>query len=287
MVRDMSEPPLARKMWRTMESYHAVAYFTPCTTGYEEVGLKGRSQYFAGRSAPLGTVPVEVVIATFYNFHPDLVRSSMAGVWESTTPEAVVAARFRVADEGLRAILGDDGVTSAEVTEAAELARAAADETLPSLAGRPLFAGHAALPWPDEPHLVLWHAITLLREHRGDGHIAALVLAGLDPCEALVTHGASTDAVFPASVLQTSRAWPDAEWQAAADRLRARGWLDGDGALTAEGRAARDLVETRTDESAAAPWAAFGEERADRLRALVRPFSRAVVDSGVLFSNPL
>jgi hypothetical protein len=283
----MSELPLARKMWRTMEAYHAVPYFTPATSAYDEVGLRRGSAYFAARSACLGTVPVEVVIATFYNFHPDFVRSSMAGVWDRTSPEKVLAARLRVADEGLRAVFGEDLVTSAEVVEGAGLARAAAEAAVADVAGRPLFAGHAALPWPDEPHLVLWHAVTLLREHRGDGHVAALLVEGLDPCEALVTYGATTDAVFPAKLLKESRAWPDDEWQSAIDRLVARGLVDGAGALTTEGIAARDRVEARTDEAAAGPWRAVATDDADRLRNLVRPLSRQVVGSGVLLSNPL
>jgi hypothetical protein len=283
----MTELPLARKMWRTLEAYHAVPYFTPCTAAYAEIGLEPRSAYFASRSAGLGPVPVEVVIATFYNFHPAFVRSAMAGVWEKMTPEAVAAARVRVADEGLRSALGDDLPTRAEVAEAADLARQAAEAASADVAGRPLFAAHASLPWPTEPHLVLWHAATLLREHRGDGHIAALLIEGLDPCEALVTFGASNDAVFDGNILRTSRHWSDDEWQAASDGLRARGLVDDAGALTADGTAARRRVEDRTDESAAGPWRALTTEQADRLRTLVRPLSKGVVDSGVLFSNPL
>jgi hypothetical protein len=283
----MTELPLARKMWRTLEAYHATAYFTPCTAAYDEVGLSRRSAYFAARSAGLGRVPVEVVIATFYNFHPAFVRSAMDGVWDRMTPEAVAEARVRVADEGLRAVLGDAGVSAPEVAEAADLARVPAEAAASDVAGRPLFAAHAALPWPKDPHLVLWHAVTLLREHRGDGHIAALVAESLDPCEALVTYGASADSIFPASILQQSRAWSDDEWAAATARLRDRGHLDGDGALTAEGVAARQRVEARTDEAAAGPWRALEPADADRLRALVRPLSKAVVESGILVSNPL
>jgi hypothetical protein len=283
----MSDLPLARKMWRTLEPYHASAYFTPHVDALEALGLDGRARYFAGRAAGFGPVPAEVVIATFYNFHPAMVRSSLAGVWAKTTPEAVAAGRLQVADAGLRAILGDDAAARPDVVEAAALARPVAEAATTDLAGRPLFAAHVGLPWPDEAHLVLWHAATLLREHRGDGHIAALLLAGLDPCEALVTYGAGGQAPVPGSVLQQSRGWSDDEWAAAVDRLRDRGWLDADGALTAEGRARRDEVEARTDEAAAGPWASIPAEAADRLRALVRPLSKAVVDSGVLFTNPL
>jgi hypothetical protein len=282
----MAELPLARKMHRTLEAYHAVGYFTPETGPYTQLGLTGRQPYFAARSAALGAVPVEVVIATFYNFHPDLVRRALDGVWDRTTPAAVLEARAASIDAGLRAILPGDVVVSPEMTEAAGLARVAAEVAAEDLAGRTLFAAHAALPWPEGDHLVLWHALTLLREHRGDGHIAALVVAGFDPCEALVTHGATGTDVVTAKILQSSRAWSDAEWKAAGDRLRDRGLLDGDDALTEAGTRLRQQVEDETDVAAARPWAALGTEKADRLRALVRPFSRAVVDSGILVRDP-
>jgi hypothetical protein len=281
----MAELPLARKMHRTLEAYHAVGYFTPETEPYRRLGLTRRQPYFAARSAALGPAPVELVIATFYNFHPDLVRAAMDGVWAATTPDAVLEARMATNDAGLRAVLPAEALTSPEMAEAAGLARVAAEAASTDLAGRPLFAAHAALPWPDGAHLVLWHALTLLREHRGDGHIAALVVAGLDPCEALVTHASAGADLFTAKVLQSSRAWSDGEWQAAGDRLRDRGLLDGDNALTAEGARLRQEVEDQTDAAAAGPWAALGTEKADRLRALVRPFSRTVVDSGVLFND--
>jgi len=162
--------------------------------------------------------------------------------------------------------------------EAADVARAAAEACLPE--GRPLFAGHASLPWPDEPHLVLWHAITLLREYRGDGHVAVLVAEGVGPCQALVMHGATGD--VPNAVLQSSRAWPDDQWAVAVDQLRTRGWLDTSGSLTDAGRAHRQSVEDGTDALAMTPWEAIGQERADRLRTLVRPWSRAIVESGEL-----
>src|SRR5205823_11056006 len=136
----------------------------------------------------------------------------------------------------------------------AGIARAAADACQPE--GRPLFAGHASLAWPDQPHLVVWHAITVLREYRGDGHIAAMVAEGVTGCQALVIHGATGD--VPNAVLQSSRAWPDDEWALAADELRTRGWLDESGALTDAGRTHRQWVEDRTDALAMAPGEPVG-----------------------------
>lgn len=271
-------PELARKMWRTLEPYHGIVYFTPhAAATYAKLGIGGRDGYFASRAAPLGPVSAELVIATFYNFHPGLVRHAIPAVWEKASPAQIVEARLTVADLGLREILGDT-VESDEIIEAADLAQRAALSA--SIVGRPLFAGHASLAWPDPPHLVLWHAISLLREYRGDGHIAALVGVGLDPVEALITHASSADGEITSSVLQQSRSWPEDEWDSAKSRLRERGLLDGD-VPSEKGIELRARVEALTDEAAAGAWAALSNEEADRLRMLVRPWSRAIVEDGV------
>ena len=269
---------VARKCWRTLEPYHGLIYFAPeATAAYDEIGLEPPQHYFGSRAAAMGSVPAEVVVATFYNFHPPLVHTAIPAAWERASPELIVAARLDAADRVLRRVLGDD--LSARVGEAARLARAAAEATGPA-AGRPLYAAHAALPWPEDDHLVLWHAITVLREFRGDGHVAALLADGIGPCEALVMHGASGD--VPSAILKATRAWPDDDWAAAEEELRRRGWLSVDGSLTDEGARRRQWVEDRTDALALAPWEALGEEQCARLRELVRPLSTAIVQSGVL-----
>ena len=279
-----TEQVLARKMWRTLEPYHGMIYFAPSAVeAYAELGITGRSGYFASRSAPMGAVNAEVVRATFFNFHPGLVTHAMERVWETTTPEAILRARLDAADAALQAALGEETLSSAAMAEAAGLARQAATG-LP-VEGRPLFAGHASLAWPEEDHLALWHAISLLREFRGDGHLVALTMAGLDGCEALVTHAAAGD--VPAAILQASRGWSDAEWAAAVQRLRDRGLVEPEGsAFTDEGDALRAEIETTTDRLAVAPWRQLGADGCDRLRSLVRPFSKAIVASGVLAVPP-
>jgi hypothetical protein len=228
-------------------------------------------------------VPAEVVIATFYNFSPDYVRAAIPSAWAAASPAALVDARLEATDVALREALGEDMLASDEMAWAAGTARRAAEGCTP--AGRPLYAGHASLPWAEEPHLVLWQAVTQLREFRGDGHVAALVLEGIDPCEALVTHGAAADNEITFGVLKSTRRWSDEDWDAARERLTDRGWLDGD-RLTAAGTEVRDRVEAVTDERAMAPWIHLGEEDADRLRATVRPWSRAIVSSGLLTRPP-
>jgi hypothetical protein len=173
------DPVVARKTWRTLEPYHGVVYFAPEPhEEFKKLGISDRMMgYFGSRAAPMGAVPAEVVIATFFNFHPKLVSDRVPAVWDIASPQALLDARLRGADAMLRRVLSD-AVDSDELIEAAALARRAAESCKPE--GRPLYAGHASVPWPDEPHLVLWHAISCLREFRGDGHIAAMTVEGLD-----------------------------------------------------------------------------------------------------------
>ncbi|MBK5224303.1 MAG: hypothetical protein JJE52_15800 [Acidimicrobiia bacterium] len=265
---------IARKMHRTLEPYHGIIYFAPeAAATYADIGLTGRSGYFASRSAAMGPVDAEVVIATFFNFNPTLVRRALDGVWSQIEPAVVIAARYAAVDAAMRRLLGD-AIDSPEMAEAAELARIAATDLEP--AGQPLFAAHSTVAWPTEPHLVLWHAQTLIREFRGDGHIACLVQAGIaSGCEALVQHAASGE--ITADALRSSRAWPEPEWDAAVAALVERGWVDAAGHASTEGAAVRAAIEIRTDELAMAPWRQLGQEGSDRLRELVRPFSRAIV----------
>jgi hypothetical protein len=223
------------------------------------------------------------VTAVFFNFHPAMVARALPDAWGLASPEEVIAARLQTADVALRRLIPDHVGSPAEA-EAAVLAREAAES--PALSGRPLFAALRSLPWPEEPHLALWHACTLLREHRGDGHVASLTAAGLDGCEAHVTLTA-TGAV-PRDTLQSNRKWSDEEWAAAEERLKQRGWLDSAGRLTGTGRAGRAEVEARTDELAEEPWRALGPERAERLIELLTPMARAINDAGgVPVPNPV
>jgi hypothetical protein len=273
------EPIVARKTWRTLEPYHGFVYFArEARERYSQFGLEGHDGYFAARAAPMGAVPAEVVIATFFNFRPSLVRAAIPAAWSKATPAQLIDARTETAGKVLTRILGEEVVRSSEVATAAGLARRAA-EACGSAPGRPLYAGNASLAWPDETHVALWHAITLLREYRGDGHIACLVEAGLDAVEVLVIHAATGD--VSRAALQGLRGWTDEEWQAAVERLAGRGIVDSTGAFTEKGRAARERLEARTDELALAPWRALGEDGCDRLRAAVRPMSRAIVDAGL------
>jgi hypothetical protein len=279
------DPGVARRLWRILEPYHAVTYFADeARQAFKDAGLRGFWMgYFAGRAAPMGAVGPGVVTATFFGFRHSMVARALPDAWSFASVADVLAARLKGADLALRRLLGDM-VHEPAVAEAADLARRAAEAG--GRPGRPLFAANADLPWPTEPHLALWQATTLLREHRGDGHVVALTAAGLDGCESHVTLVAA--GALDREVLQPARGWTDEEWQNAVARLQARGWLDGDGRITDAGRTGRQEVERRTDELALGPWRALGDEGAARVLELATPFARELADRGAFpVPNPI
>jgi hypothetical protein len=300
MMAAMETAAAARRMWTLFEPVHVVTYFAPeARQGFEEAGLRGFWRgYFAGRAAPIGAVDAPPVIAAFFSFAPPFVRRALPAVWGMVSPEQALAARTAGAVAAIRRLVaegdgaGADGAGAGAgavgaLSAAADLLAAATEEL--DMAGRPLGAPNAALPLPDDPAARLWHGATVLREHRGDGHIGALVAAGVDGCEALalrVATGQAEGAGPSREQLQPARGWTDEEWDAAADRLASRGWLGAAGAITPAGRAAHQAVEDATDVAAARPWARLGPERTEELARLLTPTSLAC--AAVLpFPNPV
>ncbi|TDW89481.1 hypothetical protein EV137_3275 [Kribbella pratensis] len=276
----------ARRMWKALEPYHAITYFSPETRkATDALGLKGGwMSYFGCRAAPLGPVGPEIVAAVFYNFHPAMVARSLPDGWTYATPAQLLEARLTAVDNAVRRLFTESDLGQAAFGRAAELGRRAAE--LAPVAGRPIAAANAALEWPDEPHLVLWQATTILRESRGDGHVAALVAADLTPCQALVTLSAAGGP--SKEIFQLNRRWSDEEWSAASDDLRSRGLLDTDGRLTERGRAVRQQVEDTTDSLADQGWRALGDELAAELHDLVRPLSAVLMSDGLIpADNPM
>lgn len=277
----------AARAHRATEKLHSLVYFGPeATEQFTAIGLRpGSMPYFASRSAPMGAVGPGVVAATFYNFNAAMIAKHIPRAWTLASVEDILAARLRVADLTMRRLLGS-ALEDPELAELAGLAHAAADGLAPD--GRALYAGHANLPWPDEPHLVLWHAVTLLREYRGDGHVAVLLQSGLSGLEAIITHTA-TGFGFNVASAKLIRGWSDSEWDAAGESLRARGLMSGD-RLTADGNALRDEIEASTDRLAAVPWRNLGEQRTERLIELGMRYSRIVLAGGAfpskIFSAP-
>lgn len=273
-----SAQAVAARAHRATDLLHSLVYFVPeGDEEYAAIGLKpGRMPYFASRSAPMGRVTAAVTTATFHNFKPALVAKFIPTAWSLAEPADILVARLRVADRALRRLLGDAALTAPELTELADLTRLATERLKPD--GRPLFAAHADLDWPDEPHLVLWHAASLLREYRGDGHVAALNMAGLTGLEAIVTHVA-TGRGFNETAAKLLRGWSDDEWTAATDGLHARGFMDGN-SLTAAGLALRQHIEEDTDRLDVAAWMHLGADRTQRLIELGKQYTRLVVANG-------
>ncbi|MGW1161314.1 SCO6745 family protein [Streptomyces sp. NPDC002519] len=257
----------ARRCHNLINPFHSMHYFSPDLQ--REMTALGvdhqRAAYFAVRAAAMGAVGAGVVTAAFYNFSPELVARHVPAVWKTASPAAVLAARARGVDATLRRLLGEEAVAAEEMAEAAELALCAAEAC--TRHARPLYAAHADLPVPKEPHLAFWHATTLLREHRGDGHLTVLLGAELDPVEALVTHSATGKGMSPKWVLAT-RGWGRADWDAACGRLRERGLLGVDGELTEAGTALRGDIEAETDRLDRAPYEHLGAAGVARLTEL-------------------
>ena len=266
----------ARAMWSMFEPVHDVTYFAPeALSGFTEAGLRGFWRgYFAGRAAPLAGARAAVVTASFFIFAPSFVARAVPGVWDLITPADAIAVREAGAAAALARLLAG---REAEAAKAADLLWRAVDEL--DFAGRVLSAANAELPVSGEPLTRLWQATTLLREHRGDSHFAALTAVGLDGCEALVLRCAK-DTDISRDLIQPIRGWTDEQWDAAAARLAERGWTGEDATVTEAGRAAHDALEAATDEAAARPWNRMGPaglaEVADALMPLARACATAL-----------
>lgn len=270
-------PELARQLYDRFEPVHAVTYFAPeARAALDSLGYRGFWMgYFAARSAPLGPLPAQVVTALFYNFAPARVAKFLPAAWEIAGPQLALRARAESAVAALRRY----GVVSDEnVRTAAQLATRAAQHA--SMDGRPLFAANLALDWPSEPLAALWHATTLLREHRGDGHVAALAAAGISGRESNVLHTA-TGAV-PKEYMQRTRHYDDAEWDACERSLAARGLLNGEGALTATGRDVKEHVETTTNLLALLAFDGLDDRELESLIEALTPIARTVNARGDL-----
>lgn len=264
-----------RAVHTVTELVHAIAYLCPeVQDEYERLGLEPRGQgYVAGRAAPMGAVSPRLTTATFYNYSPAVHRDALPAAWGIASPDELLAARFR----GIQAVYERVEAPTDGLEELTDLAvRAAAGL---SFAGRPLAGANADVTLPEQPFAAAWQALAVLREYRGDGHVAALVVAELGPVEALALY-AAWQPVVSARFLKATRGWEEGAWPAAEDALRDRGWMDEDGELTDLGRRERDAIEEVTDRLAAAPFEALGHDDTARLFELARPLAVALNDNG-------
>ena len=254
-------------MWTLYEPIHAITYFAAgARVEFEQAGLRGFWRgYFAGRAAPLGAVGPAPVVGLFNSFAPVMVERALPAVWDLVSPADALAARSRGAVVVLAGL--------ADAREAARLG----DLLAPIVAahepaGHALGAANLALPEPDDPHARLWQSCTSLREHRGDGHVAALVAVGVTGADIVVLRcGINWDR----AVHQPARGWSDEEWLAATSRLVRRELLDADGKATQAGRAVVTEAEEITNQAAASPWEVLAPGDVLEVARSLRPLARA------------
>ncbi|ORM37646.1 hypothetical protein [Williamsia sp. 1135] len=272
--------PTARRLWKLLEPIHAVTYFSDETReALSAAGYRGFWMgYFAGRSAPLGQVGPEIVTALFYNFAPDHVARAIPDAWTYAPPETALVVRQEAAVATLQRMLPAHIETIDRVVARLRPVAQSAD-----VGGRALFAANAALPWPRGSHGALWHAATLLREHRGDGHVAALTVAGVTGREAGVLHAAAS--ALPRQVLETSRKYTENEWSTLTANLARRGLLEESGAITPTGRALKSDIEITTDRLAAPAYGSLTDQDVDELIADLTELAKVVIASGEIPSQ--
>jgi hypothetical protein len=266
---------VGRSVARLCGTYHNITYYAPEIAAFKDVGVpRYWHAYFGYRSAPLGRVPAQVVIACFYNFSPARVRAAIPSIWERISPNEAIAIRDHSVDRALRRVLGDR-VASKDLLTAATLTRAGIEGC--DVVGRPLFAAHTDLPWPDEPHMQLHLACTLWREHRGDGHNIALAAAGIDGVECHVLLAGT--GVTNAGVIEKLRGWTTEEWEGARLRLVARGLVDERGLCTDDGRDCRAAIEAHTDRLAGEPLRRLGGKGTTQLIEALDPIVSHLVET--------
>ncbi|GAA3106432.1 SCO6745 family protein [Streptosporangium carneum] len=277
-------PTLARRFWEALEPVHSVVYFTPePAEAARALGLPAWwTGYFAGRAAPLGALDAPAVTAMFYGFAPGMVSRALPDAWSYASPADVLGTRLEAVQAALKRTLPPAGPGGLE--RLAVLLERAVGAC--RYEGRPLAAGWSRVRPPSDAAGRVWLAATVLREHRGDGHVIAAVHAGLRGLDAVLTHVA-TGAVTR-ELLQGSRGWTDDEWEDSRRRLAARGLLDRTSRLTRTGGELRRMVEDATDRLAADPVVALGESGIEEVIGLAAPLSRHLVDTGVVpVPNPI
>lgn len=261
-----------RRMWVAAEHIHLVTYFAPeAGAAYEAAGLSGFWRgYFGGRAAPMGAVGAGTVTATFYGFHPDFVVRAVPDVWSRAAPDALVEARREGASAALRRLL--DGADEAALADVARRLDASLRTCAPG--GRPLFAANLDVEPCADPLADLWQACTLWREHRGDGHVVSLTAAEIDGCESHVLRLAVSG--HDGELMRAVRGWSDDDWDAAVERLVARGLVAAERVATDAGRSTLAEIEATTDRLASPPADTLGDEGVAAVLDVLEPLARRV-----------
>ncbi|EME54084.1 SCO6745 family protein [Amycolatopsis decaplanina] len=273
---------LQRRLWEAVEPLHAVVYFAPETAAAAKAaGLPSWWMgYFAGRVAPLGPLPEPPATAMLFGFAPRMVARFLPDAWKHAEPAVVLQSRMDAVEEVLNRILPADP-SLGRLADLLEQAVTGCD-----YAARPLAAAWSSVTRPATVVGRVWLAATVLREHRGDGHVLSAVAAGLRGLDTTLTHIGS--GAVTREVIQINRGWSDGEWDESVARLTERGVLDGDLKLTDPGIALRQRIEDETDRLAAGPLEALGADGAAELVRTAVPLSRRIFDTGAIpLPNPM
>jgi len=263
-------PPMPRRFLAVLEPISAMIFFSPeAFEEYTALGLDGWSAYFSSRSAPMGPVTPDVVVATFYNFSPDIVRPNVR--WDIASPERILQARHEGVRRTMHRVFDEDPPAGAD--RAQELLKVVVEAC--TFEGRPLSAAHARLPWPEDQLVGIWHGATVLREYRGDGHLAALLSHGVGPVEAILLHAGYIGGKL--DFLKATRQWTDEQLEAGVASLIERGFMGEDRVLTEGGQKFQLMVEHDTDRMATAPFKALGDDRCEELLGLLDPIARKLL----------
>lgn len=259
---------LTRALWTLFEPIHAVSYFAPeARQAFADVGLpRYWDGYFAGRAAPLGPVNAPPVVAVFSGFSPALIARSLPAAWAAAPVESVLNARAIGAASTLHRVFPDAGTVAAAAAALAE----AADRV--DTIGRPLAAANAALHRPEDAYEKLWQAATTLREHRGDGHVLALVTEKIAGLSTIVLRCAVD---LDAAIMQKARGWTEDEWNAEFDDLVFRGLVSAENTLTADGMETLTRAEQLTDRLALHPWQGLTDAQLRDIAQLLHPIAVA------------
>lgn len=263
---------VAQRFSRATNSIAAMVFFAPeVTEQYQALGLNWFEGYFCSRSAAFGRSAPEVVESTFYNFFPGHVRRAVEGGWAKVSAEVLTETRFVGAGKALRRLIANEDGSLPEIARANELLWKIVDNSPHQ--GRPLYAAHLSEPRRDDPFESLWQGANLMREFRGDGHIAVLVAHDIGPVEALILH-APMLGMPREGLMRGPREWPEADVAAAFKRLAERGLVDGE-SLTEAGTALRAQIEEQTDVVSDAPFRALPSD-AEEAIGLLRPLAELV-----------
>ena len=279
-----SDRRFARSLWHQIETIHAVTYFAEeSTRASKAAGVPGFwPTYFGFRAAPLGEASAALVAATFFGFSPTMVRRSIPAAWTAVAPHVYLDLRATSAAAALRRLLPaiDDHLAGGRIGALLDSASDAGGEP-----GRPLFAANQAVGQRDDPVEQLWQACTTMREHRGDGHNAAVTAAGLSAPEALCLF--AVDNHLPLTLFESSRGWTSQQLDEGRLALEKRGLATSSG-TTQLGRQLRSDIEATTDELGAAPFSDLDATGREALLAALTPMAHAIAASRLIpFPNPI